>query len=157
MTLSVPLRLTCLVVDPVSRPQQRARRGRIVWTDEDSAGASQPEDGSFPWLASLFLRQSSGEAYFMCAATILTSRVLVSAAHCFNDRSVCSVPIKFSLTNFHKITQYHQATHFFLRYRDTDWFVRVGDNFMASRDPSEQTFQVRDLPPTKAKATTRLI
>ena len=28
------------------------------------------------------------------------------------------------------------------RYRDTDWFVRVGDNFMASRDPSEQTFQV---------------
>lgn len=95
------------------RPQQRARRGRIVWTDEDSAGASQPEDGSFPWLASLFLRQSSGEAYFMCAATILTSRVLVSAAHCFNDR-----------------------------YRDTDWFVRVGDNFMASRDPSEQTFQI---------------
>ena len=28
------------------------------------------------------------------------------------------------------------------RYRDTDWFVRVGDNYMASRDPSEQTFQV---------------
>ena len=100
----------------LSRPQQRARRGRIVWTDEDSAGASQPEDGSFPWLASLFLRQSSGEAYFMCAATILTNRVLVSAAHCFNER-----------------------------YRDSDWFVRVGDNFMASRDPSEQTFQVSDV------------
>ena len=49
----------------------------------------------------------------MCAATILTNRVLVSAAHCFNDR-----------------------------YKDSDWFVRVGDNFMASRDPSEQTFQV---------------
>ena len=49
----------------------------------------------------------------MCAATILTNRVLVSAAHCFNER-----------------------------YRDSDWFVRVGDNFMASRDPSEQTFQV---------------
>jgi len=59
------------------------------------------------------IRQSSGEAYFMCAATILTTRVLVSAAHCFNDR-----------------------------YRDSDWFVRVGDNFMATRDPSEQTFQV---------------
>ena len=29
-----------------------------------------------------------------------------------------------------------------VRYRDTDWFVRVGDNYMASRDPSEQTFQV---------------
>ena len=76
-------------------------------------GASSPPEGSFPWLASLFLRQSSGEAYFMCAATILTSRVLVSAAHCFNER-----------------------------YSDSDWFVRVGDNFMASRDPSEQTFQV---------------
>ena len=76
------------VVDPVLRPQQRARRGRIIWTDEDSAGAAQPEDGSFPWLASLFLRQSTGEAYFMCAATILTSRVLVSAAHCFNDRLI---------------------------------------------------------------------
>ena len=47
---------------------------------------------------------------------------------------------------FHKITQYHPANHFFSRYRDTDWFVRVGDNFMASRDPSEQTFQVWDLP-----------
>ena len=52
----------------------------------------------------------------MCAATILTNRVLVSAAHCFNER-----------------------------YRDSDWFVRVGDNFMASRDPSEQTFQVSDV------------
>ena len=31
---------------------------------------------------------------------------------------------------------------FVFRYRDTDWFVRVGDNYMASRDPSEQTFQV---------------
>ena len=62
-----------------------------MWTDEDSAGATQPEDGSFPWLASLFLRQSSGEAYFMCAATILTTRVLVSAAHCFNDRSLGNI------------------------------------------------------------------
>ena len=88
---------TCcnVVVDPDPRPQQRARRGRIVWTDEDSAGATQPEDGSFPWLASLFLRQSSGEAYFMCAATILTSRVLVSAAHCFNDRSVTMSTVLF--------------------------------------------------------------
>jgi V8-like Glu-specific endopeptidase len=65
-------------------------------------------------MASLFLRQASGEAYFMCAATILTSRVLVSAAHCFNRN-----------------------------YRDKDWFVRVGDNYIGSRDPSEQTFQVR--------------
>ena len=64
-------------------------------------------------MASLFLRQSTGEAYFMCAATIITHRVLVSAAHCFKEE-----------------------------YRDKDWFVRVGDNYILSRDPSEQTFQV---------------
>ena len=64
-------------------------------------------------MASLFLRQATGEAYFMCAATILTSQVLVSAAHCFSDK-----------------------------YRDKDWFVRVGDNYIVSKDPSEQTFQV---------------
>ena len=96
-----PDRCCNVVVDPDPRPQQRARRGRIVWTDEDSAGATQPEDGSFPWLASLFLRQSSGEAYFMCAATILTTRVLVSAAHCFNDRSLGNIlDIFFSKNNF---------------------------------------------------------
>jgi hypothetical protein len=96
------------------RPDQKSRRGRIVWTDSDSQGAQAAPEGSFPWLASLFLRQASGEAYFMCAATILTTRVLVSAAHCSKDK-----------------------------YRDKDWFVRVGDNYILSRDPSEQTFQVR--------------
>ena len=50
----------------------------------------------------------------MCAATIITPSVLVSAAHCFKDE-----------------------------YRDQDWFVRVGDNYIVSKDPSEQTFQVR--------------
>merc|ERR1719191_2688564 len=86
------------------RPDQRARRGRIVWTDEKSQGATAPPPGSFPWLASLFLRQTTGEAYFMCAATVLTPTVLVSAAHCFSDR-----------------------------YRDRDWFVRLGDNYMVTR------------------------
>jgi len=95
------------------RPDQKARRGRIVWTDPNSQGATAAPDASFPWMSSLFLRHSTGEAYFMCAATILTSRVLVSAAHCFHDQ-----------------------------YRDKDWFVRVGDNYIASKDPSEQTFQV---------------
>ncbi len=37
----------------------------------------------------------------------------MSAAHCFNDK-----------------------------YKDSDWFVRVGDNYIAEDDPSEQTFQV---------------
>ena len=30
-----------VVVDLLSRPQQRARRGRIIWTDEESKGAAQ--------------------------------------------------------------------------------------------------------------------
>ena len=89
--------------------------GRIIWTDEDSAGATSAPEGTFPWLASLFLRRESGEAYFMCAATILTPNVLVSAAHCFNEK-----------------------------WDDSDWFVRVGDNFILKPDPSEQTFQASD-------------
>ena len=96
------------------RPDQKARRGRIIWTDNESQGARAAPEGSFPWLASLFLRQDSGDAYFLCAATILTHRVLISAAHCFNNK-----------------------------YKDNDWFVRVGDNYIVSRDPSEQIFQVR--------------
>ena len=44
---------------------------------------------------------------------------------------------------YNKINTYQFSFFFFYRYRDTDWFVRVGDNFMASRDPSEQTFQVK--------------
>jgi len=95
------------------RADQRARGGRIIWTDEDSAGATSAPEGTFPWLASLLLRRESGEAYFMCAATILTPNVLVSAAHCFNEK-----------------------------WDDSDWFVRVGDNFILKPDPSEQTFQV---------------
>ena len=39
-------------------------------------------------------------------------------------------------------SRYSNILTFVFRYRDTDWFVRVGDNYMASRDPSEQTFQV---------------
>ena len=30
-----------LLLTPSPRPQQRARRGRIIWTDEDSKGAAQ--------------------------------------------------------------------------------------------------------------------
>ena len=51
----------------------------------------------------------------MCAATILTPNVLVSAAHCFNQK-----------------------------WDDSDWFVRVGDNFILKADPSEQTFQASE-------------
>jgi len=98
------------------KPNQKARRGRIIWSDDDSAGANSAPDGSFPWLASLFLRRETGEAYFMCAAAIVSDRVLVSAAHCFNDK-----------------------------FKDDDWFVRVGDNFITKDDPSEQTFQVEKI------------
>lgn len=52
----------------------------------------------------------------MCAAAIVSDRVLVSAAHCFNEK-----------------------------FKDEDWFVRVGDNFIAAEDPSEQTFQVEKI------------
>jgi hypothetical protein len=52
----------------------QARRGRIIWTDETSAGAAAAPAGTFPWLASLFLRRASGEAFFMCAATIVSPR-----------------------------------------------------------------------------------
>ena len=61
----------------------------------------------------LLIARHAGEAYFMCSATILTPSILVSAAHCFNEK-----------------------------YEDTDWFARVGDNFIGKPDPSEQTFQV---------------
>jgi len=98
------------------KPNQKARRGRIIWEDANSAGANAAPDGSFPWMASLFLRRPSGEAYFMCSATILTPSILVSAAHCFNEK-----------------------------YEDTDWFARVGDNFIGKPDPSEQTFQVAEI------------
>jgi len=52
----------------------------------------------------------------MCAAAIVSDRVLVSAAHCFNDK-----------------------------FKDSDWFVRVGDNYITDQDPSEQTFQVEKI------------
>jgi len=109
------------------RPDQRQRQGRIIVPDSRSSGAAAPPAGSFPWLASLFLREfnnrhqyekticrrPSGEAYFMCAATLITPTVLVSAAHCFNEK-----------------------------WEDSSWYVRLGDNYIAKKDPSEQTFQV---------------
>jgi len=95
------------------RPDQKIRRGRIIIPSSDTAGAISAPSGSFPWLASLFLRRKSGEAYFMCAATILTPKVLVSASHCFNKK-----------------------------WPDNNWYVRVGDNYIAEDDPDEQTFQV---------------
>ena len=51
-------------------------------------------------------------------------------------------------------SQYSNILTCVFRYRDTDWFVRVGDNYMASRDPSEQTFQVHmNRPPQSADFT----
>ena len=43
------------------KPNQKARRGRIIWEDANSAGANAAPDGSFPWMASLFLRRPSGK------------------------------------------------------------------------------------------------
>ena len=95
---------------------QRQRQGRIIVPDSRSSGAAAPPAGSFPWLASLFLRlvctmtkmmkmwmlrmkpnvsqcsptdnskvisrRPTGEAYFMCAATLITPTVTFAHKDC---------------------------------------------------------------------------
>jgi V8-like Glu-specific endopeptidase len=52
-------------------------------------GTAPAPRGTFPWMVSLFvLISNTGEALFMCAGTLLTPNLVVTAAHCFtnNDR-----------------------------------------------------------------------
>ena len=58
----------------------------------------------------------SGEALFMCAATVLTPNLLLTAAHCFTNN-----------------------------LDEDTWFARVGDNYILSPDPNEQTFRVKKI------------
>jgi hypothetical protein len=64
---------------------QQPRRGRVVWDDDDSKGASPAPRGTFPWMVSLFVLLKNGEALFMCAGTLLTPNIAVTAAHCFTN------------------------------------------------------------------------
>lgn len=92
---------------------QQPRRGRVVWDDDDSKGASPAPRGTFPWMVSLFVLLKNGEALFMCAGTLLTPNIAVTAAHCFTNNE-----------------------------KQTTWFARVGDNYILQSDPEEQTFRV---------------
>ena len=72
---------------------QLPRRGRIVWTDDDSQGSQPPPSGSYPWMASLFMlvpNSEEGVALFMCAGTVLTPNIIVTAAHCFTGNAESS-------------------------------------------------------------------
>jgi len=93
--------------------RQQPRRGRVVWEDDDSMGAVSAPRGSFPWMVSLFVLLKNGEALFMCAGTLLTPNIAVTAAHCFTNNE-----------------------------KQTTWFARVGDNYILRSDPDEQTFRV---------------
>ena len=66
--------------------------------------------------------------------------------HFLSKNNFCLVSVKINEKYFNRenifCSQYSNILTCVFRYRDTDWFVRVGDNYMASRDPSEQTFQV---------------
>ncbi len=77
-------------------------------------GTEAAPHGTFPWLASLFVLFRNGEALFMCAATIITPNVLLTAAHCFTNNN-----------------------------DEDSWFARVGDNYILKPDPDEQTFRVK--------------
>ena len=68
-----------------SNSGQLARRGRVVWDDNDSMGAYPAPRGTFPWMVSLFVLLKNGEALFMCAGTLLTPNIAVTAAHCFTN------------------------------------------------------------------------
>ncbi len=92
------------------------RRGRIVWDEVDTMGTAPAPSGTFPWMASLFVLFRSGEALFMCAATVLTPNLLLTAAHCFTNN-----------------------------LDEDTWFARVGDNYILSPDPNEQTFRVKKI------------
>jgi len=76
-------------------------------------GAVPAPRGTFPWMVSLFVLLKNGEALFMCAGTLLTPNIAVTAAHCFTNNE-----------------------------KQTTWFARVGDNYILQSDPEEQTFRV---------------
>lgn len=92
------------------------RRGRIVWNESDTMGSAAAPGGTFPWMSSLFVLLRTGEALFMCAGTILTPNIIVTAAHCFTNNK-----------------------------REETWFARVGDNYILKEDPNEQTFRVKKI------------
>lgn len=52
----------------------------------------------------------------MCAATILTPNILLTAAHCFTNN-----------------------------LEEDTWFARVGDNYILRPDAREQTFRVKKI------------
>ena len=76
--------------------------------------------------------------YWKELLSLLLCKVLVSAAHCFNenweDNSWCSNMI--FLLFWKKAKWRFQVNTLIIRY------VRLGDNYITKKDPSEQTFQV---------------
>ena len=98
----------------------------------------------------LFSRRPSGEAYFMCAATLITPTVTFAQKQHRWDK-ICVFLFSRCLSLQHiasmkigRIAAGIKSLRLFDLWCWCWWhrYVRLGDNYIAKKDPDEQTFQV---------------
>ncbi|GFT86262.1 hypothetical protein NPIL_18241 [Nephila pilipes] len=56
-----------------------------------TAGGQVAEQGAWPWMAAIMMRDRTGTFTVSCTGFIISRRHVISAAHCFHRRKVIPV------------------------------------------------------------------
>ncbi|XP_018615373.2 plasma kallikrein-like [Scleropages formosus] len=76
---------------------------------EKVVGGSEAEAGSWPWQASLQLKDSRGEDMHLCGASIINPRWVVTAAHCLKGSNPSSYSVVTGMIKLSEAKESHEV------------------------------------------------
>ncbi|CAL1268235.1 unnamed protein product [Larinioides sclopetarius] len=107
--LSATPRRTTTELPVVTKPQGEKKCGTVFRTASVRAfvmGGKPAKPGAFPWMVAISMRNRRGKFDHICTGAMITSRHVLSAAHCFDRRQPSLYVARIGHVNRHQAYEY---------------------------------------------------